>query len=308
MGQGHGHGHEAGRAADRSRLRWVLLVTGTVLVAQLVGAWLSGSLALLADAGHMMTDLAAVVIALSASHVASRPATARRTFGWQRAEILAALVNAALLLVVCAYLLVEGVRRLLEPAEVDAGLMLWFALAGLAANVVSVVLLLPRRDSSLNMRAAYLEVLTDALGSVAVVIAAVLLLVTGFDRADALAALLIAVMILPRAFLLIREAVDVLLEAAPAGVDAEEVRAHLTRVPGVVEVHDLHVWTITSGLPSLSVHVTVDDAALAEQGVGAYLDRFSACVADHFDVVHTTFQVEPLSHREHEDLGEHHHP
>lgn len=308
MGYGHGHGHEAGRAQDRARLRWVLLVTGTVLVAQLVGAWLSGSLALLADAGHMTTDLAAVVIALGASHVASRPATPRRTFGWQRAEILAALVNAALLLAVCAYLLVEGVRRLRQPAEVDAGLMLWFALAGLAANVVSVVLLLPRRKSSLNMRAAYLEVLTDALGSVAVVVAAVLMLTTGFDRADAVAALLIAALILPRAFVLLREAVDVLLEAAPAGVDADEIRAHLTEVPGVVGVHDLHLWTITSGVPSLSVHVTVEDAALAEQGVGVYLDRFSACVAEHFDVVHTTFQVEPLSHREHEDLGEHHHP
>lgn len=308
MGQAHGHGHAAERAEDRSRLRWVLLVTLVVLVAEVVGAWLSGSLALLADAGHMVTDAAAVTLALSASYMAARPPSDRRSFGYHRAEILAALANSVVLLVVCGYLFVEGVRRLVTPAEVEAGLMLGFALAGLAANLVSVALLVRRRAGSLNMRAAFLEVVTDALGSVAVVVAAVVVLATGFTRADAVAGLLIALLILPRSFTLLREAVDVLLEATPAHIDPDEIRAHLREVPGVVDVHDLHVWTITSGMPSLSVHVTVDDEALAAQGVGAYLDRFSACVAGHFDVSHTTFQVEPLSHRQHEHLGEQAHP
>jgi cobalt-zinc-cadmium efflux system protein len=305
-GHGHGHGHGASRAEDRSRLRLVLALTLTVLVAELVGAWWSGSLALLADAGHMATDAGAVTLALAASYVAGRPADDRRTFGLHRAEILAALLNAVVLLGVCAYLFVEGVRRLADPPDVEAGPMLVFAVVGLGANLVSMALLVRRKDVSLNMRGAYLEVLGDALGSVAVVVAGLVVLTTGFLRADPVATLVIAAVILPRALSLAREAVHVLLEGTPRDVDPEKIRSHLLEVPGVVDVHDLHVWTITSGLPSLSVHVTVDDATLDRVGVGAMLDRFSDCVAAHFEVEHTTFQVEPASHREHENLGEHH--
>lgn len=306
MGHGHGHGHAAGRAEDRSRLRLVLLVTVTVLVAELVGAWWSGSLALLADAGHMATDAGAVLLALAASYVAARPASTRRTFGLHRAEILAALLNAVVLLAVCAYLLVEGVRRLADPPDVQAAPMLWFAVAGLVANAVSMALLARRKDSSLNMRGAYLEVLSDFFGSVAVVVAAVVVLTTGWLRADPVATLLIAVVILPRALLLAKEAVDVLLEATPAHIDPVEMREHLLDVAGVVDVHDLHVWTITSGMPSMSVHVVVDDETLDREGVGVLLDRFCACVSSHFEVDHTTFQIEPVSHQEHEHLGESH--
>ncbi len=306
MGQGHGHGHAAGRAHDRSRLRLVLAVTVAVLVAELVGAWWSGSLALLADAGHMATDAGAVLLALAASYIASRPASSRRTFGWHRAEILAALGNAVVLLAVCVYLLVEAVRRLTDPPSVDAVPMLAFALAGLVANGVSLALLHGRQDASLNMRGAYLEVLGDLVGSLVVVVAAVVIATTGFLRADAVATLVIALVILPRSFLLAREAVEVLLEATPPGIDPEEIRDHLMTMDGVVDVHDLHVWTITSGLPSLSVHVTVADETLREVGVGALLDRFSECVVAHFEVEHTTFQVEPASHQEHEHLGELH--
>jgi len=306
MGHGHGHGHAAGRAQDRSRLRAVLAVTVAVLVLEVVGAWWSGSLALLADAGHMATDAGAVRLALAASIMAARPTSPRRTFGWHRAEILAALGNAVVLLVVCVYLLVEGVRRLLDPVPVEAGPMAAFAVAGLVANAVSLMLLRSRRDASLNVRAAYLEVLGDLVGSVAVVVAAVLVGATGFLRADPIATLLIALVILPRAFLLAKEALEVLLEAAPAHIDADEIRDHLLTMDGVVDVHDLHVWTITSGLPSLSVHVTVDDATLESEGVGPLLDRFSDCVAAHFEVDHATFQVEPASHRQHEHLGEAH--
>ncbi|MGE5720536.1 MAG: cation diffusion facilitator family transporter [Nocardioidaceae bacterium] len=300
---GHSHGHAAGRSADRSRLKLVLVVTVSVIVLEVVGALLSGSLALLADAGHMVTDAAAVALALSASYMATLPATSKRTFGFHRAEILAALVNAVVLLVVCTYLVWSGIHRLLDPVPIEGDLMVAFGAVGLAANAVSLGLLARRKDSSLNMRGAYLEVLSDLLGSVAVVIAAVVVLATGYLRADAIASLLIAAMILPRSFTLLREAVDVLLEASPRHVDLDEVRSHLIAVPGVVDVHDLHAWTITSGMPVLSVHVTVSDACLEERGVGSLLDEFSNCVADHFDVDHATFQIEPESHRAHEDLG-----
>jgi cobalt-zinc-cadmium efflux system protein len=307
MGAGHGHGglgHQAGRAEDRSRLRLVLVVTGTVIIAELVGAWLSGSLALLADAGHMITDAAAIALALSASLVATLPATSRRTFGLHRAEILAALANAVVLLGVCTYLAYAGISRLVEPVDVHAPQMLVFAAVGLVANAVSLALLARRRGSSLNMRGAYLEVLSDLLGSVAVIVAGLIILATGFTRADSIASLLIAAMILPRSFSLLKDSVSVLLETTPSHVDLDEVRRHLERVPGVVDVHDLHAWVITSGMPVLSAHVTVTDDVLDERGVGPLLDEFSGCVAAHFDVDHVTFQIEPETHREHEDLGE----
>jgi cobalt-zinc-cadmium efflux system protein len=307
-GHSHGHaaGHAVGRAQDRKRLLLVLAVTCTVVVVEVVGAWVSGSLALFADAGHMVTDAVAIGVALSASYAATRPASSRRTFGLHRAEILAALVNAVVLLGVCGYLLVEGVRRLISPPAVDVGPMLAFALVGLVANAGSLALLAARRRSSLNMRGAYLEVLGDLLGSAAVVVAALVIMATGFTRADPLASLLIAAAILPRSFSLLRDAVDVLLEAAPAHLDLDDVRVHLQEMEGVVDVHDLHAWTITSGMPVLSAHVTVTDEVLAARGVGELLDVFSECVSSHFAVEHATFQVEPESHRAHEDLGEAH--
>ena len=307
MGAGHGHGHghapgghAEGRADDRRRLWLVLGVTLTVAVVELVGALVSGSLALLADAGHMFTDTAAIVLALSASYVATLPASPRRTFGYHRAEILAALINAVVLMGVCGYLAWAGVRRLLDPVPVEAGLMLVFAAGGLAANLVSLALLAARRGESLNMRGAFLEVLGDAFGSVAAIVAGVVVLTTGFDRADSLASLVIAALILPRAWSLLRDCVRVLLESAPPGVDVELVRHHLGHSDGVVDVHDLHAWLITSGMPALSAHVTVTDEALAERGVGAVLDELGACVATHFGIEHATFQVEPASHRAHE--------
>lgn len=300
MGAGHDHGHSAGRAVDRSRLRVVLLVTLTVAVVELVGAFLSGSLALFADAGHMFTDTAAIVVALSASYVATLPASPRRTFGYHRAEILAALINAVVLLGVCGYLAYAGVSRLLDPVGVDAGQMLVFASVGLAANLVSMALLAARREESLNMRGAFLEVLGDAFGSAAAIVSGVVVLTTGFDRADSIASLVIAVLILPRAWSLLRDCVGVLLEAAPPGLDVEDVRQHLAGASGVVDVHDLHAWQITSGMPAMSAHVTVTDEALESRGVGQILDELSDCVATHFGIDHATFQVEPESHQDHE--------
>jgi cobalt-zinc-cadmium efflux system protein len=285
---------------DRSRLRLVLVVTGAVAVVELLGALLSGSLALLADAGHMFTDAGALVLALSASYVATLPATPRRTFGYHRAEILAALINAIVLLGVCGYLAYAGVRRLIEPVGVDAGQMLVFASIGLVANLASVGLLAARRTESLNMRGAFLEVLGDAAGSAAAIVAGVVILTTGFDRADPIASLLIAVLILPRAWSLLGDCLHVLLESAPPGVDMEVVRQHLVGAAGVTDVHDLHAWSITSGMPALSAHVTVTNEALATRGVGQILDELGECVAIHFGIDHATFQVEPESHQEHE--------
>jgi cobalt-zinc-cadmium efflux system protein len=184
--------------------------------------------------------------------------------------------------------------------------MVAFAAVGLLANGISIAVLARAERGSLNMRGAFNEVFADLLGSLLALVAGIIIWTTGFTRADSIATLLIAVLILPRAFALARDATIVLLEIAPKGLDLEDVRTHLMGVPGVTDVHDLHAWTITSGIPSLSAHVTVTDACLAERGVGATLDELSKCVADHFDVHHATFQVEPVTHQEHEDLGEVH--
>jgi cobalt-zinc-cadmium efflux system protein len=310
MGAGHAHGHShvhhTATGRHRGRLLVVLGITLTVMVVQVVGGLVSGSLALLADAGHMLTDAAGVGLALLAASFAARPATPERTFGYQRAEILAAVANALLLFGVAMYVLVESVRRFTAPPEVASGLMLTVALAGLVANAVSLLLLHRGRTESLNVRGAYLEVLGDLLGSVAVIVAALVIAFTGFTRADTIASALIGLMILPRTWALLRDAVDVLLEATPKGVDLTHVRDHITGIPGVVDVHDLHAWTITSGVPVLSAHVVVDDAVLAEGCDGrAVLDRLCECLDSHFDVAHCTFQLETAGHRDHEAV---HHP
>ncbi len=306
MGHGHEHGHAAGRAGDRRRLRIVLAVTASVMVLEVVGGLLTGSLALLADAGHMATDAGAVVLALGASYLAARPAGPRSTFGYHRAEVLAAALNGLVLLAVCGYVAWAAISRLGDPEAVDAPAMVGFAVVGLAANAVSLAVLNRSQTGSINVRGAAMEVLADLVGSILAVLAGVVIWSTGWGYADPLASLVIAALIAPRALLLIRDATAVLLEIAPGDLDLAEVREHLLGVPGVVEVHDLHAWTITSGMASLSAHVTVTDACLAERGVGPTLDELSRCVAAHFDVQHATFQVEPLSHRAHEDLGEVH--
>lgn len=273
-----------------------------MLVLEIVGGLLSGSIALLADAAHVAGDAAGVGLALFAATMAGRPATLHRTFGWQRAEVLAAAVNAALLLAVTGWVLVEALQRLSQPSDVDPATMLVVAVIGMVANGVSLVVLSGADRDNLNVRGAYLEVLADLLGSAAVVLAAVLIAFTGLQRADAVVAVGIAIAVVPRALRLLREAVDVLLEATPKGVDLAHVRQHLLGVAGVLDVHDLHAWTITSGLPVLSAHVVVDDAVLAA-GNGRVLDALSACLAGHFDVEHSTLQLEPAGHREHERLN-----
>jgi cation diffusion facilitator family transporter len=299
---GHGHAHTAGTAAGdhRRRLLVVLCLTLAVLAAEIVGGLLSGSLALLADAGHMATDAAGIALALAAVTLAQRPARGRRTFGWQRVEILAAVANGLLLLVVAGYVLVEAVRRIGEPPEIGSGLMLVVAAVGLVVNVGSLAVLHRGRDASLNLRGAYLEVLADALGSVAVIVAAVVILTTGWTPADIVASVVIGCLVVPRAWHLLREALDVLLEAAPRSVDLASVRSHILGVDGVLGVHDLHAWTITSGQPVLSAHVVVTDEALAAGHGGRVLDALCECLGEHFDMAHCTFQLEAAAHAGHE--------
>ncbi|MGH8828245.1 MAG: cation diffusion facilitator family transporter [Jiangellaceae bacterium] len=300
---GHGHGPPTtATGAHRRPLAIALSLALGVFVLQVVGAWITGSLALLADAGHVLTDAGGVALALVAASLAQRPATDRRTFGWQRLEILAAAFNALLLIGVAGFVLVEGVRRLGDPPDVESGPMLVIATVGLVANAAALAVLHRGQRESLNVRGAYLEVLADLLGSVAVVVAAVVILTTGWAAADPVASIVIGLFILPRTWFLLREALDVLLEATPRGVDLAEVRRHMTSVPGVLDVHDLHAWTITSGNPVLSAHVVVDDDVIACGNGGAVLDRLGDCLAGHFDVEHSTFQLEPAGHRAHEGV------
>ncbi|WP_051950988.1 cation diffusion facilitator family transporter [Actinacidiphila yeochonensis] len=287
-------------AAHRGRLRIALAITVLVLVTEVVGGLLTGSLALLADAGHMATDAAGLGMALLAVGIAARPPSERRTFGLARAEILAAVLNAVLLFCVGVFIFYEGVRRLISPEGFDGGATIVFGLVGLVANSVSLMVLTGGQRESLNVRAAFLEVLSDALGSFAVVVSAVVFLTTGWPEADAVASLLIGVLIVPRTWQLLREAVDVLLEAAPRDVDMAQVRRHITGLKGVEGVHDLHAWTITSGLRVLSAHVVVSQEVLDSVGYESMLHDLQGCLGAHFDVEHCTFQLEPAGHQAHE--------
>ena len=292
----HDH-HRTAAAAHRTRLLAAFLITATVMLAQAVGGWLSGSLALLADAGHMLSDSAGLGLALAATWIASRPARGRWTFGWQRAEILAALVNGVILLVVGAVVIVEGIRRLGTEPEIHTSLMLVVGVVGLVANLVSLWLLSAGRHESLNVRGAYLEVLGDLLGSVAVVVAAVVIALTGWTPIDALASIGIGLFIIPRAVMLLRDVARVLLEGAPQDMSLDELRDHMCGVEGVVAVHDLHAWTITSGVPVLSAHVVVEDDVLDPDRFCVVLDALQHCLEGHFDVEHSTLQLEPRDHK-----------
>ncbi|SDX60030.1 cobalt-zinc-cadmium efflux system protein [Modestobacter sp. DSM 44400] len=301
MSGGHDHSHDEG-TGNRRRLLIALGITTTILIVEAIGAWVSGSLALLADAGHMLTDAAGLLIAAIAATLATRPATDQRTWGYRRAEVLAATLQAAVLLAVGVFVLVEGIRRLIEPPEVASGAMVVFGIIGLLGNAASIYVLSRGRGANLNVRAAFLEVVNDALGSAAVLIAATVIATTGWLRADALVSLLIGVLILPRTIRLLRETTEVLLEVTPRGLDLAAVRQHLLGLPHVHAVHDLHASQITTGLPVLSAHVVIDDSCFLDGHAPQLLDRLQSCVAEHFaiSVEHSTFQLEPLCHAGHE--------
>ncbi|WP_020075103.1 cation diffusion facilitator family transporter [Cryocola sp. 340MFSha3.1] len=294
--------HDHGRTANRNRLLIAIGIVAVVLVVEVVGAWVSGSLSLLADAGHMLSDLAGLIIALMATIVAARPATDRQTFGFRRAEVFGALINGLILVVVAVTVTVGAIGRLVGgETEVHSIPMLVVAAIGLVANFGALLVLRPSAGHSINMRGAYLEVFGDLVGSATVIVAAVVILLTGFTPADAIASLLIAALIVPRAFVLLRDVVRVLSEAAPADTDVAEIRDHILGTPGVVAVHDVHVWAITSGAPVFSAHVVCEPAVFREGRTGTLLDELSGCLTTHFDVEHSTFQLEPAEHAAHED-------
>ena len=304
----HDHAPAAGgiRSAGHRRLLAIsLTLTATVMVVQIVGAVLTGSLALLADAAHMFTDASALVIALIAAAVAARPADDRRTFGYQRAEVFGALINAIILILLAGWVAIEAIGRLLNPGETEVvgGLMLVVAVVGLIANAISMWLLSRAQRTSINVRGAYLEVMGDLIGSAMVIIAAIMIVTTGWMPADAIASMLIAVLIIPRAIALLREVFSVLSESAPKGTAVSDIRQHLLDYDGVIGVHDVHVWQLTRGAPVFSAHVSVDPTLLADGRSATLLNDLQSCLADHFDVAHSTFQIEPA---EQSDCEPHH--
>jgi cobalt-zinc-cadmium efflux system protein len=285
---GHAHARETAAARSRAVLAFTLSLTGAFLVVEAVAGFWTGSLALLADAGHMLTDVAALALALFATWIASRPPTPAKTYGYYRAEILAALVNALILLVVAGAILTEAWQRLRAPAPVLAGPMAVVAALGLGVNGVCAWLLHRGAAESLNVRAAYLEVVSDALSSLATLVAAAVILATGWTGIDPIASAAIALLIVPRTWSLLRQAVNVLLEGTPPHLELAQVEAAMCAVQGVRRVHDLHVWTLTSGREAMSAHVVVDDVRESER----LLEALHAVLHARFGIDHTTMQLE----------------
>lgn len=294
----HSHGPSAAEAAHAPGMRRRLLIAfsfvASIVVVQLIGAWLSGSLALLVDLVHSFVDSSGLLIAVVAVTLIARPPSNERTWGYRRLESLAALAQGLLLLGVSIYAIIDGIRRWAAPPEVAAGPLLIVAALSLVLNVAAMLALAAGRKASLNMRAAFLEVLVDALGTLAVMVSAILILTTGYTRADTLAAFLIAALIIPRAVILLRDAVRILMDFTPAGLDLDEVRRHMLAVDHVIDVHDLHASTVASGLPTLSAHVVLDDSCFSDGHAIEILDGLRRCIAEDFEVSieHTTFQLE----------------
>lgn len=302
---GHSHAPSLPRSRrDERLLLAVLALLGTLLLAEAATALVIGSLALLADAGHLLVDAGAVGGSIWAARLARRPPRGWWTFGLPRAEILAAAVNGISLIVIAALITIEAVHRLINPVDVDGLPVLVVALVGLVVNVGCTSLLARADRSGLNLRAAFAHVLTDLYAFLGTVVAAVVLLTTGFGRADSIASLVVVTLMLGAALPLLRASARVLLEGAPDGVDLEQVRQHLLETTHVRDVHDLHCWTVGSGLPTLSAHVVVEDGCFSDGHAPQMLDLLQACLVGHFDIEHSTFQLEPFGHAAHE-VGTH---
>jgi len=301
VGVGHEHtpsAVEAGQAPDFRKKLWLAFgITAIIVVVQFVGSIVTGSLALLTDTVHAFTDAAGLLVALIAATLALKPATPKRTWGYRRIEVIAALGQAALLLMVGVYAAIEGIRRLIDPPEVPPLELLIFGALGLTANIIALSVLASSRGANFNMRAAFLEVLNDALGSLGVIVAAVVIATTGFQQADAIASLLIVALIVPRAYILMRETLSVLMEFTPRGLDLEEVRRHIMELEHVIDVHDLHASTVATGLPVLTAHIVVYDECFTSGHAAEQLKAVQHCVSEHFDVAihHSTFQIETAS-------------
>jgi cobalt-zinc-cadmium efflux system protein len=301
------HDHARAATPGRGRIAVALAITVIILVTEVVGSIITGSLALLVDAAHMLTDAGGLGIALLAASLVARPPTAKRTWGFERAEVLGATAQAAILLAVGVFVVIEAVQRMFDPPEISGEQLVVFGVIGLAGNVAAILVLASSRAKNMNLRAAFLEVVNDALGSVAVIVAAIVIATTGFQAADAIAAVAIGALILPRAALLLRDATSVLLESTPKGLDLGTVRDHLLEVPHVQSVHDLHVSQIATGLPVLTAHVVVDDECFHDGHAPRMLDELQNCVAEHFavQIEHSTFQLETAAHGGHEHPTHH---
>lgn len=296
---GSGHGHSAGMQ-NRPQLIRALLLGLSIVVVQVLGALWSNSLALLADAAHTLTDVAGIGLAVAAITVAAKPTKPHRTYGLYRLEVIATIANGLLLLGLSAYILYEAVQRWSSPEEITPGIMIAAALYGVVVNGISLAMLRRGSGESLAVKGAYLEVLSDTLGSVGVVLAGLVVLATGFDRADVVVSVAIALFMIPRTLLLLREAFGVLMENAPRELDLERMKADMLQVPGVTALHDMHVWTITSGLVAMSCHVTVTDDPFTGGCGSAVLDELQELLHDKYGVSHSTLQLEPPAHADHE--------
>lgn len=301
---GHSHTHTHSHKAGRGQLRAALAVTFTVLLAEIVGAALTGSLTLLVDLGHMLTDCAGLTFALVAASLQQRPATDRLTWGWRRAEVISAALQSLLLITIGVFASIEAIKRLIHPENIEAQALLVVGIIGLVGNLISLTILLNSRQNNLNLRAAFLEVLNDSLGSVAVIISAVVMRLTGWTQIDSVAALVIAALIVPRAIMILRPAGAILLESTPRDLDLDQVRAHLLELPHVLAVHDLHASAVSSDLPVLSAHVVLADECFHDGHSLEILSEIENCLQNHhgISIFHTTIQLEPASraqlHRE----------
>ena len=300
----HGHAHGGSRDADVRYLRVALALMVGFMGVEVVVAFTSGSLALLADAGHMLTDAGALAGSIWAIRLAARPAKGAWTFGYQRAEILSAAINGATLLAVALLILNEAVRRLITPPAVAGAPVIAVAALGVVVNLAASWVLAKANRSSLNVEGAFQHILTDAFAFIATLFAGVLIVTTGYRRADAIASLLVVALMLHAAWGLLRDSGRILLEAAPKNVDLVEVIQHLQENDHIHGIHDLHIWTVTSDTQALSAHVVVDDSCFLDGHAPQLLDEIQACLVGHFDVEHSTFQLEPAGHAAHE-LGAH---
>jgi len=297
---GNGHSHGVSTDADRRYLVITLCLLGAFMLGEVIVAFASGSLALLSDAGHMLSDVGAIAGALWAIRLAARPAAGSWTFGWKRAEILSAAGNGITLLVVSGIVTVEAVSRLIWPPQVEGGPVLIVAIAGVVVNVTAAWVLARANRTSLNVQGAFRHVLTDLYGFIGTAAAGIIILTTGFTRADAIASLIVVGLMLKAAWELLRDSGRILLEAAPKSTDLDDIRAHLLATDHVHDVHDLHAWTVTSSLPALSAHVVIDDSCFSDGHAPRLLDQLQACLAGHFDIEHSTFQLEAAAHSGHE--------
>jgi cobalt-zinc-cadmium efflux system protein len=300
---GHDHAHGVSAEADKRYLIATLILLLAFMVFEVTTALVANSLALLADAGHMLVDVGAIAGSFVAIRMAARPATGSHTFGLRRAEILAAAGNGITLLLVSALVTFEAVQRLIHPSTVHGGVLIVVASVGVGVNVAASVILSRANRTSLNIQGAYRHILTDLYGFIGTVVAGIIIVTTGFSRADSIASLIVVGLMVKAAVQLLRPALRILLEGTPEGIDLEEVRQHLLELPEVASVHDLHAWTLTSSLPILTAHVVVTDQCISQGQVGRVLDHLQSCLAGHFDVEHSTLQLEAIGHIDHEVGG-----